>query len=316
LGIAYHLIRRLEQGESGEAELIRQLGAKAEVPRDLSYRLYTICERRKWAQEAIAYNALVLSWGDVQRLAGKENGSTEAGTITDAGNENGPVFVTKRACLLSEKRIQISDNRFFMKVAKPIDKKMLARIRTHGDGWVFSASDFVDLGMRQAVDKALSRMTAAGAVRRVARGLYDVPRQHPIVGTVGPSVDRLSKALAGKGGTKLQPTGAYAANLLGLSDQVPAKVVFLTDGRSKRIRVGKLDIVLKQTSPRIMATAGSVSGTVIQALRYLGKTHVTNDTVKRLDRKLSDDDRKQLLKDIAYAPVWIGNIMRRLATKP
>jgi len=67
--ITHHLIRRLEQGESGAAELIRQLGAKAEVARDLSYRLYTICDRRKWAQEAIAYNTLVLSWGDVQRLA-------------------------------------------------------------------------------------------------------------------------------------------------------------------------------------------------------------------------------------------------------
>lgn len=67
--ITHHLIRRLEQGESGAAELIHQLGVKAEVARDLSYRLYTICERRKWAQEAIAYNALVLSWSDVQRLA-------------------------------------------------------------------------------------------------------------------------------------------------------------------------------------------------------------------------------------------------------
>jgi hypothetical protein len=125
----------------------------------------------------------------------------------------------------------------------------------------------------------------------------------------------VARALAGKGGTKLQPTGAYAANLLGLSDQVPAKVVFLTDGRSKHIRLGKLDIVLKKTSPRMMATAGRGSGMVIQALRYLGKAHVTDDTVRRLDRRMSDVDRKRLLKDVAYAPVWIGNIMRRLATK-
>jgi putative DNA methylase len=69
--ITHHLIRRLEHGESGAAELIKLLGVKAEVARDLSYRLYTICERRKWAQEAIAYNTLVLSWGDVQRLAGE-----------------------------------------------------------------------------------------------------------------------------------------------------------------------------------------------------------------------------------------------------
>jgi len=202
-----------------------------------------------------------------------------------------------------------------MKVANPIDRTMLARIQARGDGWVFSPSDFIDLGKRDAVDKALSRMTGAGSIRRVARGLYDVPKQHPIVGTTVPSIDQVAKAIAGKGGARLQPTGAYAANLLGLSDQVPAKVVFLTDGRSKRIQLGKLNIVLRQTSPRIMAAAGTVSGTVIQALRYLGKAHVTDDTVNRLDRRLSADDRKQLLSDLAYAPAWIADIMRRLAVK-
>jgi hypothetical protein len=202
-----------------------------------------------------------------------------------------------------------------MKVANPVDRTMLARIKARGMGWVFSPGDFIDLGTRHAVDKALSRMAADGSIRRVARGLYDVPEQHPIVGTTAPSIDQVAKAVADKSGTRLQPTGAYAANLLGLSDQVPAKVVFLTDGRSKHLQLGKLSIVLKQTSPRSMATAGTVSGVVIQALRYLGKAHVTDDTVKRLDRRLSADDRKQLLKDLAYAPAWIANIMRRLANK-
>ena len=202
-----------------------------------------------------------------------------------------------------------------MKVANPIDRAMLARIQAREDRWVFSPSDFIDLGTREAVDKALSRMAAAGSIRRVGRGLYDIPGQHPIVGTTGPGIDQVAKAVAGKSGTRLQPTGAYAANLLGLSDQVPAKVVFLTDGRTKHIHLGRLNIVLKQTSPRIMATAGTVSGTVIQALRYLGRAHVTDDTVKRLDRRLSTDDRKQLLKDLAYAPAWIADIMRHLAAK-
>lgn len=200
-----------------------------------------------------------------------------------------------------------------MNVANPIEQAMLERIRARGDGWVFSPVDFVDLGTRNAVDKALSRMAADGAVRRVARGLYDVPMKHPLVGLTAPSIDQVAKAVAEKNGTRLQPTGAYAANLLGLSDQVPAKVVFLTDGRSKRIEMGKLTIALKQTSPRIMATAGTISGSVIQALRYLGKAHVTEETVKRLDRRLSPDDRKQLLKDLAYAPAWIALIMRKLA---
>ena len=182
-----------------------------------------------------------------------------------------------------------------MNVANPIEQAMFERIKARGDGWVFSPVDFVDLGNRNAVDKALSRMAADGSVRRVARGLYDVPKRHPLVGLTAPSIDQVAKAVAGKSGTRLQPTGAYAANLLGLSDQVPAKVVFLTDGRSKRIQLGQLTIALKQTSPRIMATAGTISGAIIQALRYLGKDHVTEETVKRLDRRLSPDDRKQLL---------------------
>lgn len=193
---------------------------------------------------------------------------------------------------------------------------MLARIRRREDGWVFSAADFVDLGSRAAVDKALSRMTTGGLIRRVGRGLYDVPQQHPVVGTTPPRIDLFAQAMAGKTASRLQPSGAYAANLLGLSEQVPAKVVFLTDGRSKRVRLGSLEIVLKQTTPRNMATAGTVSGSVIQALRYLGKDRVNDDTVKRLDRRLSADDRKQLRKDLVYAPAWIREIMRHLASSP
>lgn len=162
---------------------------------------------------------------------------------------------------------------------------MCERIKARGDGWVFSPVDFVDFGARNAVDKALSRMAADGSVRRVACGLYDVPKRHSLVGLTAPSID-----------------------------QVPAKVVFLTGGRSKRIQFGKLTIALKQTSPRIMATAGTISGSIIQALRYLGKDHVTEETVKRLDRRLSPDDRKQLLKHLAYAPAWIALILRKLAT--
>ena len=199
-----------------------------------------------------------------------------------------------------------------MKVSNPIDRAMLARIKKSGKEFVFSASDFFDLGTRPTVDKALSRMMTAKSIRRVARGLYDVPHQHPIVGLTSPDIQNVAKALARKSGTRLQPTGASAANMLGLSDQVPMKVVFLTDGRSRRIRLGKLDVVLKRTSPRLMATAGSISGLVIHALRNLGKAHANELTIKRLNSRLSPNDRRRLLADAVFAPAWIGDIMRRL----
>lgn len=201
-----------------------------------------------------------------------------------------------------------------MKVQNPLDSRILDRIRRRAGGLVYSPADFLDLGSRHAVDKALSRMVAAGRIRRVGRGLYDLPQKHPALGVLSPASDSIARALASKSATRLQPTGAYAANLLGLSDQVPAKIQFLTDGRSRNVKVGKQTISLKRTTPRNMATAGRLSGLIIQALRYLGKANAAEYTA-RLRQRLADTDTKPLLKDLAYAPAWIANIMKQLAGK-
>ena len=133
----------------------------------------------------------------------------------------------------------------------------------------------MDLGSREAVDLALHRLAKKGILRRLARGVYDFPEQHPVLGLLSPSADTIAAALAGRDHTRLQPAGAYAANALGLSEQVPAKAVFLTDGPSRTVKIGPMTIQLRQTTPRNMAAAGRLSGLVIQAFRELGKEHVT-----------------------------------------
>jgi len=130
-----------------------------------------------------------------------------------------------------------------------------------------------------------------------------------------PTPDQIAQALAGKDDLRIQPSGAYAANLLGLSEQVPAKVVFLTDGPNRKIKVGNQEIILRRTTPKNMATAGRVSGVVIQALRYLGQDHVDDGAIERLARLLPHDARQQLMADIRYAPAWIGAIFRRLSER-
>ncbi len=190
---------------------------------------------------------------------------------------------------------------------------MVSRIYGNGRGWVFSPNQFLDLGNRSAVGVALHRLTKAGTIRRLTRGLYDYPKQHPTFGVIAPDPDAVAKALAGKHAVRVQPSGAYAANLLGLSDQVPAKIVFLTDGPAQRVKIGTQEISLKRTSPRNMATAGRLSGLIIQALRYLGRSQVDDKTLRRLKQKLSGKDSQLLLKDVAYAPAWIGDILRELA---
>ncbi len=194
-----------------------------------------------------------------------------------------------------------------------IDAAIRAQISAAEKGRVFSPADFTGLGSRTAVDKVLSRLTASGELRRIARGLYDRPRSHPVLGALLPSTDEIARALAGKGNLRLQPSGAYAANLLGLSEQVPLKLAYLTDGASRKVQIGSRHITLKHTTPRNMATAGRISGLVIQALRYLKQPNIDEQILTRLRKRLSKKDKAVLLADAAFAPAWIADVMRRIA---
>ena len=190
---------------------------------------------------------------------------------------------------------------------------ILRRIRGYGQGSVFVPADFLDLGSRRAIDLTLHRLRKKGTIRRLARGLYDYPRTHAELGMLSPSIDVVARALAGRDRIRLQPSGAYAANLLRLSEQVPMKVVFLTDGPSRRVKVGTREIILKRTTPRNMAAAGRTSGLVIEAMRYLGKNHVTPDRIATLRSLLSTADRKRLLSDLPLAPAWMHQALRAVA---
>lgn len=199
---------------------------------------------------------------------------------------------------------------------KSVDNQVFSRIKAKRGGWVFTPTDFVDLGSRTAVGLALMRHARAGTIRKLARGLYDVPRTHAQFGKLAPDTSAVANALKGRDAIRLQPSGAYAANILGLSNQVPVRLVFLTDGPSRRVKIGKQEIVLKQTTPRNMATAGRISGTVIQALRWLGQRHVDDDTIAKLRRNLKPQDKITLLQDASLAPAWIGAIFHQLAKAP
>ena len=194
-----------------------------------------------------------------------------------------------------------------------VDSQVLHRIQSHELGWVFTPTDFVDLGSRTGVASALQRHKAAGTIRLLGRGLYDCPRVHPVLGLLWPAIDDVAKALERKNGSRLQPSGVYAANLLGLSEQVPAQVEFLTDGAPRSVKVGPTQISLKRTTPRNMATAGRLSGLLIQAFRSLGAVHVTAQHIERLRQTLPAAQRAQVLSDIGLAPEWMHAHFREIA---
>jgi len=196
-----------------------------------------------------------------------------------------------------------------------IESKALSRIYGKKRGWVFTPAHFLDLGNSASINQALKVLCDRGSIRRLARGLYDYPRKHSKLGPLTPSPEAIAEALAGRDQIRIQPSGAYAANLLGLSLQVPAKRIFLTDGSNRTVNVGNQTITLKRTTPRNMATAGRISGLVIQALRHLGQKNVHNEMLSKLAQRLSAEDREVLMRDIKLAPAWITEIFRDLAEK-
>ena len=197
-------------------------------------------------------------------------------------------------------------------MAQSIEKKVLNRISDKNRGRVFTPSYFLDLGNRTAIDQALGRLVRSGTIRRLARGLYDYPEKHPTLGDLPANYERIAQALAGRDNLKIQPSGAYAANLLGLTEQVPAKIAFLTDGANRIVQIKNQRIVLTRTTPKNMATAGRVSGLVIQALRYMKQENIDDKIINKLKRRLSVEDKKQLVSDLRYAPAWVEKVVRRL----
>ncbi len=189
-----------------------------------------------------------------------------------------------------------------------IKNKIINRIYGKGRGWCYTPKSFSDLGSPEAIRITLHRLEKKGTIRRLSRGLYEYPKKHPTIGFLSPDPDKIAEAISVRDAIRIRPSGAFAANILGLSNQVPAKIVFLTDGSGRRIKIGPREIIFKRTTPRNMAAAKS-SGTLILALKYIGKEQISQDHIKHFRESLSTHIKMKLKKDSIYAPGWICPII-------
>lgn len=150
-------------------------------------------------------------------------------------------------------------------------------------------------------------------IRRIGCGLYVCPRLSRLLGReIPPDVEQVARALARKTGSRVIPSGAVAANWLGLSTQVPAQHIYLTDGRSKKLHLGNTIISLKHVAPRSFPVGRPRSAMVLQALRYLGKTAMDARVIDLLRRTLSASDKQRLLGDARYTTDWIADVVHRV----
>ena len=186
------------------------------------------------------------------------------------------------------------------------------RIRAKQRGWVFTPKDFLDVGTRAAVDQTLSRLVKKGIIRRLGRGVYDFPKLHPTLGTLSPSADNLAQAISAQTGDTVFPSGAAAANLLGLSTQVPAKPVYLTNGLSRTKKIAGRTIVLKHARVPIMDRLSGKANFTLQALSYLGKDNIDDQTILHCAKRLDDKDLKGLKSVTAQVPSWMADTILKI----
>ncbi len=200
-----------------------------------------------------------------------------------------------------------------------VEKLVLARIEERGRGSVLTPRDFRDLGSRGAVALALHRLVKKEVLRNIGNGLYFFPEPDEMFGETVAGTYEIVAAIAKRDGITIRQTHAYAANITGISTQVPTRVAFQTDGRSRKIRLRPHEpggrpneIVLRRTSSRYMRARTEVGYLVIQGLRDYGRKKIGKEEYTELLRRLPPSGKEDLKKDLDIAPVWIADIMRRL----
>lgn len=192
-----------------------------------------------------------------------------------------------------------------------VESKIYEKILKLRRGTLLFPDDFHTFGSSEAIRLALHRLEKEKAITRVAQGIYVRPIISQYIGEVLPSAEDVAKGIAKRDRVHIVPTGAYALNALGLSTQVPIKLVFLTDAAPRIIKIGKRTIKFKKATPKNLLAKGEISSLVIQALREIGINNVTDEGEKRIIELLNKESQKDLLQDIKLAPVWIQKIMQK-----
>lgn len=200
-----------------------------------------------------------------------------------------------------------------MKRTRPkIEAKITDILREMPKGSILFVDNFLDLGNPDSIKKALYRLTNEKKIlNRLAHGVYLYPKIDNELGILYPSTEEIAKAIARRDKARIIPTGVYALNRLGLSTLVPMKIIYLTDGSARNIKIGKRTISFKRTSPKNLMTKGEISTLTIQALKEIGKGNVNDEILRQLKVVLKNETRENILHDAKLAPAWINKILKQ-----
>ena len=192
-----------------------------------------------------------------------------------------------------------------------LPETILLHARSLPEEGVLSPKEFLHLGSRVAVDQAFSRLAKAGKLLRVARGAYVAPVSSRL-GTRAPAPEKVVKALADQSGEIVAPHGASAANALGLTQQVPTREVYLTSGRTRKLKLGHSEVLVKHAPRWMLALGTGKAGAAVRALAWMGPTHASK-SLASLRRTLTESEWRTLIAARAALPSWMAQAIGKEA---
>ena len=190
---------------------------------------------------------------------------------------------------------------------------ILRQARSLPEGGVLSPKEFLHLGSRPAVDQAFSRLAKAGQLLRVARGAYAAPVSSRF-GTRAPAPGKVVQALAEQNGEIVVPHGASAANALGLTQQVPIREVYLTSGRTRQLKLGRSQVLVKHAPRWMLALGARPAGAAVRALAWIGPTHA-EESLASLRRTLAGSEWQALASARSALPGWMAQAIGKEAAR-
>lgn len=198
-------------------------------------------------------------------------------------------------------------------MSQTIPQKAVAKIYGNGRGWAFSRNDFAGLGSRDAIEKTLVRLTDKGTIRRVIRGVYDYPRYSKLLDQqMGPDIHQVALALARKFGWRIQPGGAAALNLIGISTQVPSQYVFQSDGPNRTYQIENIELRFEHGPLKEAGLRHTESAVIVQALKALGEEQITPKVIEAIRNWLPESKRAKVLRDSQRVTAWVYAAIRRI----
>ena len=186
-------------------------------------------------------------------------------------------------------------------------------IAGHGRGWAFSSSDLMQKFSRQQADNILSDFVKQGKIRRVCRGVYDYPKYSKLLNKVlSPDIDQVARAFARKFNWTIEVSGNSALNILGLSTQVEAKYIYLSNGKTKKYQIMNMTLEFKKSSLKNIGFKYQESSLIVQALKTLGKDRIDDNIINTIRDKIDSIKYTKILNDTRTTTVWIYETIKKI----